>query len=72
MLTNGLFPDAIVPVRLPVPWIATTSTSDRTRVAALAWVGKHLGMFTQNIRVSQELRVIRVVYTEDEHVQRSA
>jgi len=29
--------------------IATTASSDRTRVAALAWVGKHLGMFTQNI-----------------------
>jgi hypothetical protein len=51
--------------------IATTSTSDRTRVAALAWVGKHLGMFTQNIRLSQELPVIRVMYTEED-VERSA
>jgi hypothetical protein len=51
--------------------IATTSTSDRTRVAALAWVGKHLGMFTHNIRVSQELPFIRVIYTEED-VERSA
>ncbi len=44
--------------------IATTATSGHTRVAALVWVGKHLGMFRQNVQVSRELPVIRITCVE--------
>ncbi|MFC1531208.1 terminase small subunit [Gemmatimonadota bacterium] len=46
-------------------WIATTSSSDRTRVAALSWLGKHLAMFTQKVQVSEDLPTIRFVLTDE-------
>ena len=45
--------------------IATTSSSDRTRVLALSWLGKHLAMFTQRVQVSDELPKIHFVLTDE-------
>jgi phage terminase small subunit len=45
--------------------IATTAERTRTRLAALSWIGKHLGMFTSNVRVSEELPTIRLILTDD-------
>jgi phage terminase small subunit len=41
--------------------IAVTADRTRTRLAALSWIGKHLGMFTDNVRVSEELPTIRFI-----------
>jgi len=45
--------------------IATRSDSDRTRVLALSWLGKHLAMFTQRVQVSEELPKIHIVLSDD-------
>ncbi len=45
--------------------IATRSDSDRTRVLALSWIGKHLAMFTQRVQVSEELPKIHIVLSDD-------
>ena len=45
--------------------IATTSSSDRTRVLALSWLGKHLAMFTQRAHVSVELPQVQFVLTRE-------
>ena len=45
--------------------IATRSDSDRTRVLALSWIGKHLAMFTQRVQVSEELPKIHLVLTDE-------
>ena len=44
--------------------IAITADRMRTRLAALSWIGKHLGMFTQNVRVSEELPAIRFILSD--------
>jgi len=44
--------------------IAITADRIRTRLAALSWIGKHLGMFTQNVRVSEELPAIRFTLSD--------
>ncbi len=45
--------------------IAQSSSSDRIRVVALSWVGKHLAMFTQRVQVSEELPKIHIVLSDD-------
>jgi len=45
--------------------IAQSSSSARTRVLALSWVGKHLAMFTQRVQVSEELPKIHIVLSDD-------
>jgi phage terminase small subunit len=45
--------------------IAQSSSSARTRVLALSWVGKHLAMFTQRVQMSEELPKIHIVLSDD-------
>ncbi len=41
--------------------VATTADRTRTRLVALNWIGKHLGMFTNSMRVTGELPVIKII-----------
>ena len=43
-------------------WLtAMTADRTRTRLVALSWIGKHLGMFTNNVRVTEEPPAIKII-----------